>query len=147
MFISVIGGEKCDNEIYSISYEVGSHIAKFGAVLITGGGGGVMQAACKGAKDFGGTTIGFLPSCNRSEGNSFLDYAVVTGLGYARNVLVALNGDIIIAINGGYGTLSEISLAKKFEKKIYGIKSWDVGIKNFNDAAELFSYISKEINL
>ena len=145
MYISVIGGEHCSREIYDMAMEVGRRIAEMGAVLVTGGRGGVMEAACRGAKEKGGVTIGILPSSSREEGNKYLDYAIVTGIGYARNVLVVLNGDIIIAIDGHYGTLSEIAFALEFAKPVYGLLSWEVGIKNFNNVDELFEEIKKDI--
>jgi hypothetical protein len=145
MYISVIGGEHCSSEIYEMAREVGRRIAEMGAVLITGGRGGVMEAASRGAKEKGGTTIGILPSDSRQEGNKYLDYAIVTGIGYARNVLVVLNGDIIIAIDGHYGTLSEIAFALEFGKPVYGLMSWEVGIKNFNNVDELFEEIKRDL--
>jgi len=147
MYISVIGGEHCSKEIYQLAEEVGRRIAKMGAILVTGGRGGVMEAASKGAKEAGGVTIGILPSDNREEANKYLDYAIVTGIGYARNVLVILNGDIVIAIDGHYGTLSEIALALEYGKPVYGLMSWEVGIKNFNDIDELFEEIKKDLGL
>ena len=145
MYVSVIGGEHCSKEIYEMAREVGRKIAEMGAVLITGGRGGVMEAASRGAKEKGGTTIGILPSDSRQEGNKYLDYAIVTGIGYARNVLVVLNGDIIIASEGHYGTLSEIAFALEFGKPVYGLMSWEVGIKNFNNVDELFEEIKRDL--
>lgn len=147
MYISIVGGESCSEEIYELAREAGRRIAKIGAVLITGGRKGVMEAACRGAKEEGGVTIGILPSDDRKEGNEYLDYAVVTGLGIVRNALVVLNGDIVIAINGHYGTLSEIALALEYGKKVYGLKSWEVGIKNFDSIDELFMEIEKNLKL
>ena len=145
MYISVIGGEQCSREIYNMAIEVGRRIAKMGAILITGGRGGVMEAASRGAKMENGITIGILPSNDRQEGNDYLDYKIVTGLGYARNILVVLNGDIIIAIDGHYGTLSEIAYAVEYGKPVYGLMSWDVGIENFNNIDDLFKEIEKKL--
>lgn len=144
MYVSVVGGENCSREIYEMAVEVGRRIAEMGAVLVTGGRGGVMEAVCRGAKEKGGVTIGILPGNDRREGNKYLDYVILTGMGYARNVLVVMNGDIVIAIDGKYGTLSEIALALQHGKPVYGLKSWDVGIKNFESVDELFEEI-KEI--
>ena len=144
MYISVIGGEQCSKEIYNMAIEVGRRIAKMGAILVTGGRGGVMEAASKGAKMENGITIGILPSNDRQEGNDYLDYKIVTGLGYARNILVVLNGDIIIAIDGHYGTLSEIAYAVEYGKPVYGLMSWDVGIENFNSIDDLFKEIERK---
>ena len=91
-----------------------------------GGLGGVMEAACRGAKDAGGTTVGILPGSDRAAANRFVDVAVATGLGEARNALVVRAADAVIAIGGGYGTLSEIALALKAGKRVVGLDTWDV---------------------
>ncbi|KAA0002373.1 MAG: TIGR00725 family protein [Thermoplasmata archaeon] len=145
MYISVVGGEQCSKEIYDMAVEAGRRIAKLGAVLVTGGRKGVMEAASKGAKMEGGVTIGILPSMDRQEGNEYIDYKIVTGLGYARNILVVLNGDIVIAIDGHYGTLSEIAFALEYGKPVLGLRSWNVGIKNFNNVDELFEEVERLI--
>ena len=145
MYISVVGGEQCSKEIYDMAVEAGRRIAKLGAVLVTGGRKGVMEATSKGAKMEGGVTIGILPSMDRQEGNEYIDYKIVTGLGYARNILVVLNGDIVIAIDGHYGTLSEIAFALEYGKPVLGLRSWNVGIKNFNNVDELFEEVERLI--
>jgi len=142
-YISVIGGEQCSEEIYNMAVGIGKRIAKMGAVVVTGGRKGVMEAASRGAKMENGITIGILPSMDRNEGNKYLDYKIVTGLGYARNVLVVLNGDIVIAVDGHYGTLSEIALALEYGKPVLGLRTWNVGIKNFNNVDELFEELEK----
>jgi uncharacterized protein (TIGR00725 family) len=93
---------------------------------VCGGLGGVMEAACRGAKDAGGTTVGILPGTDRAAANPFVDVAVATGLGEARNALVVRAADAVIAIGGGYGTLSEIALALKAGKRVVGLETWDV---------------------
>jgi uncharacterized protein (TIGR00725 family) len=85
-----------------------------------------MEAACRGAKDGGGTTVGILPGTDRSEANEFVDVAIPTGLGEARNALVVRAADALIAVGGGYGTLSEIALALKAGKRVVGLGSWDI---------------------
>jgi hypothetical protein len=85
-----------------------------------------MEAACRGAKDGGGTTVGILPGTDRAAANPFVDVAVATGLGEARNALVVRAADAVIAIGGGYGTLSEIALALKAGKRVVGLETWDV---------------------
>jgi len=144
MYVSVVGGESCSDEIYEMAREVGRRIADMEAVLVTGGRGGVMEAACRGAKERNGTTIGILPSDSREEGNEYLDYVLVTGMGYARNVMVVLNGDVVIAIDGHHGTLSEIAFALEYGKKVYGLLSWEVGITNFNSVDDLFRELAKD---
>jgi uncharacterized protein (TIGR00725 family) len=94
--------------------------------LVCGGLGGVMEAACRGAKGAGGTTIGILPGSERAAANAFVDVAVPTGLGEARNALVVRAADAVIAVGGGYGTLSEIALALKAGKPVVGLGSWDI---------------------
>ena len=125
-YISVIGASICDEETASLAEEVGRLVARTGAVLICGGLGGVMEAACRGAKAEGGTTIGILPGVSHSEGNPHLDYSVCTGIGYARNLAVAISGDAVIAVSGDYGTLSEIALAAKAGRPVVLLESWDI---------------------
>jgi uncharacterized protein (TIGR00725 family) len=95
-------------------------------VLVCGGLGGVMEAACRGAKGGGGTTVGLLPGTDRGAANEFVDVAIPTGLGEARNALVVRAADALIAVGGGYGTLSEIALALKAGKRVAGLGSWDI---------------------
>jgi uncharacterized protein (TIGR00725 family) len=105
---------------------VGRALGARGVVLVCGGLGGVMEAACRGAKEAGGTTVGILPGLERSDANEYVDVAVATGLGEARNALVVRAADAVIAVGGGYGTLSEIALALKAGKRVVGLGSWDV---------------------
>jgi uncharacterized protein (TIGR00725 family) len=93
---------------------------------VCGGLGGVMEAACRGAKDAGGTTVGILPGTDREAANRFVDIAIPTGLGEARNALVVRAADALIAVGGGYGTLSEIALALKAGKRVVGLGSWEI---------------------
>jgi uncharacterized protein (TIGR00725 family) len=95
-------------------------------VVVCGGLGGVMEAACRGAKGAGGTTIGILPGVDRSAANPFVDVAIPTGLGEARNALVVRAADALIAVGGGYGTLSEIAFALKAGKRVAGIGTWEI---------------------
>ena len=109
--ISVIGGSDSDQTVISIAEKLGEEIAKRGAVLVCGGRGGVMEAACKGAKRFDGLTVGIIPSLDKEDANQYIDISIPTGLGFARNFLVAQTGDAIIAIAGSAGTLSEMAIA------------------------------------
>jgi uncharacterized protein (TIGR00725 family) len=95
-------------------------------VIVCGGLGGVMEAACRGAKDAGGTTLGILPGTDRSAANEYVDVALATGLGEARNALVVRAADALVAVGGGYGTLSEIALALKAGKRVVGLRSWEI---------------------
>jgi len=119
--ISVVGGADSDPSILMLAEKIGEEIAKRGVALVCGGLGGVMESACKGAKKFGGVTIGLLPSDCKDSANQFVDYALPTGLGYARNFLVAKAGDAVIAIDGSAGTLSEIAIAWFSDKPIVAI--------------------------
>lgn len=125
-YIGIIGEGVCDKRIGEIAYRAGAAIAKSGATLVCGGMGGVMQFACKGAKDSGGVTIGILPMDDRTGANPYLDYSIPTGMGEARNVVVVRASDAIIAIGGSYGTLSEIAFTLKFGKPIIGIGTWEL---------------------
>ena len=116
--------------------EVGRLLAERGAVLVCGGRGGAMEAACRGAKDAGGLTVGILPGSNRSEANPFVDVVLPTGLGEARNALVVGAAEVVIAIGGGYGTLSEIALALKTGKRVIGLGTWAIEGVTAADGAE-----------
>jgi uncharacterized protein (TIGR00725 family) len=98
--------------------EVGRLLAERGCTVVTGGGGEVMAAAARGAKSAGGTTIGILPGARRGEGNEWLDYEVVTGIGHARNVAVAASGDAVIAVGGSWGTLAEVAFASRLGRAV-----------------------------
>jgi len=106
--------------------EAGAAVAEAGCGLVCGGLGGVMEAACRGAKEAGGMTVGILPGDDRSAANRFVDAAIPTGLGEGRNVLVVRAADAVIAVGGAYGTLSEIALALKAGKRVVGIGTWDI---------------------
>jgi uncharacterized protein (TIGR00725 family) len=115
---------------------VGQELAARGAVVVCGGLGGVMEAACRGAKEAGGLTVGILPGTDRAAANAFVDVAIPTGLGEARNALVVRAADALVAVGGGYGTLSEIALALKAGKRVVGLDSWDIeGVLAAADAA------------
>jgi uncharacterized protein (TIGR00725 family) len=105
---------------------VGRLVAERGAVVVCGGLGGAMESACHGAKQAGGLTVGLLPGSDRSEANAFVDVALPTGLGEARNALVVGAADVVIAVGRGYGTLSEIALALRTGKRVVGLDTWDV---------------------
>ena len=105
---------------------VGRTLAARGAVVVCGGRGGVMEAACRGAKEGGGTTLGILPGLDRADANPYVDVAVPTGLGEARNALVVRAADALIAVGGEWGTLSEIALAKRAGKRVVGLGTWEL---------------------
>lgn len=124
--IGVIGGAVCSAEIYEIARDVGGEIAKNGFSVVCGGLGGVMEAACRGAKEAGGITIGILPTSEKGDANPYVDLVIPTGLGHARNVLVVHASDALVAVDGEAGTLSEIAIALKVGKPIVGIRTWEL---------------------
>ncbi len=119
--ISVIGGSDSNHDVLKLAEQTGAEIAKRGVVLACGGLGGVMEAACRGAKKFNGLTIGILPTDVKEHANEFVDIVIPTGLGYARNFLVAKAGDAVIALDGSAGTLSEIAIAWFSDKPIVAL--------------------------
>lgn len=124
MQIAVIGkGEAAPGEC-DTAYATGRTIALKGATLVCGGLGGVMEAACRGAAEAGGTTVGILPGMEG--GNPYLGVTIRTGLGHARNVLVVLSADAVIAVGGSHGTLSEIAIALKTGRPVFGLNTWDI---------------------
>ena len=126
LFVAVIGSASCSPEIAAMAEQVGRQIARRRAVLVCGGRGGVMEAACRGAKAEGGTTVGILPGIDRRDANAFVDIPIVTGLGEARNAIVVRTADAVIAVSGGYGTLSEIGLALKMGRPVVGLGTWEL---------------------
>jgi len=126
MFVAVIGSASCREEVAALAREVGQEIARRGAVLVCGGRGGVMEAACQGAKAMGGITVGILPGTERREANPYVDVPIVTGLGEARNAIVVHTADAVVAVSGGYGTLSEIGLALKMGRPVVGLGTWEL---------------------
>ncbi|MBN1660366.1 MAG: TIGR00725 family protein [Anaerolineae bacterium] len=144
IWIAIIGAARCDEEVAAIAEAVGREIARRGAGLVCGGRGGVMEAACRGATAEGGTTVGILPGTDRSEANPYVQVPVVTGMGEARNAIVVRTADAVIAVSGGYGTLSEIGLALKMGRPVVGLRTWSLcragqetnGIVDVEDAEE-----------
>ena len=118
-------GTATDAEV-AAAEEVGRRLAATGAILVCGGLGGVMEAACRGAKAGGGTTVGILPGASRADANPHVDVALATGLGEARNALVVRAVDALVAVGGEYGTLSEIALALKAGKPVVGVGTWEI---------------------
>lgn len=125
-YIAVVGPGEATAAELSAAEAVGDELARAGAVLVCGGLGGVMEAACRGAREAGGTTIGILPGADRAAANPFVDVAIATGLGEARNALVVRSADVLVAVGRGYGTLSEIALALKARKPVVALDSWDI---------------------
>ena len=124
--IAVIGGSSATPKEAALAEGVGRALAQAGAVLICGGRGGVMEAACRGAREAGGLTIGVLPGGDRREANQYVDIAIATGIGYARNAIITRTADGVIAVGGSYGTLSELGLALGYDKPLVGLKTWEM---------------------
>jgi uncharacterized protein (TIGR00725 family) len=124
--IGVIGGNHAGPEFLDMAREVGRLVAERGGVLVCGGLGGVMEAAARGAKEAAGLTIGIIPGNHPGEANAFIDMPIATGMGYTRNSLIVMNADVLIAVDGEYGTLSEIAYAVVFGKKVFGLGTWDI---------------------
>jgi hypothetical protein len=135
MLIGVIGGGQCSAEDAKLAEAVGRGLARRGAILVCGGLGGVMEAACKGAKLAGGLTIGILPEDSRYTANPYVDIPIVTDLGYARNVIVVKSSQAVIAIHGSYGTLSEIAYALQSGIPVIGINTWSLSVDGQPDAS------------
>lgn len=135
--IGVIGAGRADEKLLKIAEEVGRFLAKEGVIVITGGLGGVMEAVSRGAYLEGGITVGILPTLRKEDANPYVKIPITTGLGEMRNSLIVRASDVLIAIGGEYGTLSEIAFALKTGKKVVGIKTWKInGIINAKSAQE-----------
>jgi uncharacterized protein (TIGR00725 family) len=138
-YVAVIGagGVDVDADVLAAAEAVGAELARRGAVLVCGGLGGVMEAACRGARFADGTTLGILPGSSRADANAWVSVAVATGLGELRNGLIVRSADALIAVGGGHGTLSEIALALKAGKRVVGVGSWEIpGMQQTADPAE-----------
>ncbi len=148
LLIGVIGGHSCSRKTAKIAQDLGKEIAKLNAILVCGGLGGVMEAVAKGAKKNGGVTVGILPGEDKKDANKFIDIPIATGLGYTRNTLVTTASDIIIALEGRYGTLSEIGFALNARKPVIGIGSWDIEgvikVQSVKKAVEILKEIIKK---
>jgi uncharacterized protein (TIGR00725 family) len=125
-YISVIGGGQCGAAEYATAMEVGRLVAEAGATLVCGGLSGIMEAAARGAREAGGTTIGILPGHDRNLANPYVDHIVTTGIGHARNLAVVSSGDAVVAIGGSFGTLSEIGLAARVGRPVIILSGWRV---------------------
>ncbi|MDY6911502.1 MAG: TIGR00725 family protein [Chloroflexota bacterium] len=126
MIIGVIGGGKCSRTVAKLAEEVGRELAERNITLICGGLGGVMEAACRGAHKVGGQTIGVLPSNNPADANPYVTIPIVTGMGEMRNVIIVKSAQALIAINGEFGTLSEIGHALKRGVPVIGLNTWEL---------------------
>lgn len=142
--IGIIGGNSADLISRENSYKMGQLIARSGYILVNGGMGGVMEASARGAKSEKGLVIGILPGRKSDEGNQYSDIVIPTGLGYMRNPLVILNSDILVAIDGSYGTLSEIAYTQIYKKPIFGLNTWNIpGVIPLDSPEQIIKNIDK----
>jgi uncharacterized protein (TIGR00725 family) len=127
VYVAVVGSGVATEELYEKARTVGRLVAERGATVVSGGLSGVMEAAARGATEAGGTAIGILPDEDRRRQNGYLTHSIATGAGQARNLAVVCSGDVVIAVGGEYGTLSEIGLARKVERPVVVLEGWDLG--------------------
>ena len=135
MMISVVGGSTGPPDVMAQAEALGRELARRGCTVVCGGRGGVMEAVCRGARSEGGHTIGILPGTDRDDMNPYVEFPILTGMGYARNVIVALTGEAVIAVDGSYGTLSEIAHALNHGKPVVGLRTWLLGREGGDDQA------------
>ena len=143
-YVGVVGpGEASEAELASAE-EVGAGLASLGAVVVTGGLGGVMEAACRGARSRRGRTLGILPGEDREAANGWVEIAVATGLGELRNGLIVRACDALVAVGGGHGTLSEVALALKLGRSVVGLGTWAVhGVDEVSTVEEAIERVAQ----
>jgi uncharacterized protein (TIGR00725 family) len=141
-YVAVVGPGEASARELEAAETIGAGLAEAGAVVVTGGLGGVMEAACRGARSKRGHTLGILPGEERNAANGWVEIAVTTGMGELRNGLVVRASDAVIAVGGGHGTLSEIALALKLGREVVGLGTWDVhGVTQVFTASEALDRI------
>ena len=147
--ISVIGGHDINAKVEQLAHKIGNIVAKVGAILVCGGLNGVMLAASKGCKDGGGTTIGLLPGKDKKDANPYIDIALPTSIGYARNAMVACSADIIIALPGSHGTSCEISYGLVYKRPIIDLGGWNrkgmIKVRNLDQAEKKIKQLIKKL--
>jgi len=142
-YIAVVGAGEASAADLVLAEEVGAGLADLGAVVVTGGLGGVMEAACRGARSRRGRTLGILPGADRDDANGWVEIAVATGMGELRNGLVVRASDALVAVGGGHGTLSEVALALKLGRPVVGLGTWAVhGVEDVSTPAEAIDRIA-----
>jgi uncharacterized protein (TIGR00725 family) len=123
-YAAVIGPHTCDDDVRKLAYDVGAGLAKAGFTIVTGGLFGAMEAASQGASEAGGLAIGLLPGTDRTDANRHADVTIVTGIGHARNLSVVASADVVVAVAGEWGTLSEIGLAGVLGRPVVVVQGW-----------------------
>ena len=147
MRISIIGGGTVADDARETAAQTGRVVARRGHTVVCGGLGGVMEAACRGAKAAGGDTIGILPTDRRADANDYVDTPIATGLGHGRNALVVMNGDAAVAVDGAGGTLSEIGFSLVFDRPIAGLGTHEVrGVEACETPAEAVEYVESAVD-
>jgi len=146
-YVAVVGPGRATAQECEAAEEIGAGLAEIGAVVVTGGLGGVMEAACRGARSRRGLTVGILPGDDRDAANGWVEIALATGLGELRNGLVVRAADVIVAIGGGHGTLSEVALGLAEGRAVIGLGGWEVhGIEHVGTAREALSAVASALN-
>jgi uncharacterized protein (TIGR00725 family) len=147
-YVAVVGPGQASSQELAAAEDVGAGLAAVGAVVVTGGLGGVMEAACRGARSRRGRTVGILPGEDRDAANGWVEIAVATGMGELRNGLVVRASDGLVAVGGGHGTLSEIALALKLGRPVVGLGTWEVhGVEHVSTPAEGLDRITALLGL
>jgi uncharacterized protein (TIGR00725 family) len=147
MRVSVIGGSTVTESTAAAAERVGRLLAEHGHTVVCGGYGGVMTAACRGAVEAGGHTIGILSSDDPADANRYVEEPIATGLGHARNAVVVMNGDAVIAVDGGSGTLSELGYAGIYDRPTAGLDTHDVDhVEPVDTAAEAVAYVERAVD-
>jgi uncharacterized protein (TIGR00725 family) len=126
LYIGVAGASQAERALMELGERLGRRLGEAGAVVVCGGGGGVMEAVCRGVRGAGGTTVGLLPGLDRGDANPHLSVSVPTGLGQGRNLLLVRSSDALVAVGGGFGTLSEIALALRTGVPVVGLATWSL---------------------
>jgi len=144
--ISVFGGRDITEDIYQETVALGYALAKYGYLVFCGGGNGVMEAIAKGVAKGDGVCVGILKGENTDEANEYITFPIATGIGVGRNVMLAYNCDIAIAVSGSYGTLSEISYALSMDKTVIGLHTWDIpGVVSASDPDQVLKFVNDHL--
>lgn len=148
--ISVIGGHDITHEVEANAHKIGEIIANVGAITVCGGLFGVMEAVARGTKEAGGITIGILPGTDKVDANDYIDIALPTSIGYARNAIIACSADIIVALPGSHGTSSEISYGIVFKRPIIDLGNWNregmIKVKDVKEAQKKIEELVQELS-
>lgn len=150
IIISVIGAHDTEPKVEQLAHDIGKIVAKVGAILVCGGLEGVMEEAAKGCQQAGGTTVGLLPGTSKADANQYIEIALPTSIGYARNAMVACCADIIVALPGSHGTSCEISYGLVYKKPVLDLGGWNrkgmIRVKNLKEAEVRIKELIREIS-